>query len=144
MNSTAPHELHKARRQPLNQFSSKTRVAARQDIIDRNVIRFCDRISQLPGETANLGAAISALIRDISCEFMLNKTYASLDEDDFNIAVTNMLQEGGFIWRITKHSPFFGPMTNRFLLDDLFKVVDDGTRSFLEYIKASHTRWSIS
>ncbi|KAI4604035.1 hypothetical protein KJ359_000162 [Pestalotiopsis sp. 9143b] len=34
---TASHDLHKARRQPLNRFFSKANVVARQDIIYRNV-----------------------------------------------------------------------------------------------------------
>ncbi|EMR62031.1 putative cytochrome p450 protein [Eutypa lata UCREL1] len=133
---TAPHNLHKARREPLNHFS-KTSVAARQEIINRNIIKFCDRISQFSGKMINLGAAISALTRDVANEFMLDKSYRSLDQDDFNIAVTNMLQEGGMIWRITKHMPFFGPMTRSIPPSIMFKLVDEGTKAFLQYVLES-------
>ncbi|KAI1397246.1 cytochrome P450 [Hypoxylon fuscum] len=134
---TASHELHRARRQPLNHFFSKANVAARQDIIDRNVIKFCGRISQFSGKIVNLGAAISALTRDIACEFTLDKTYASLDKEDFNIAVTTMLQNAGFIWRVTKHLPFFGPMMQSIPPSILSKIADTGTKAFLQYVKES-------
>ena len=73
---------------------------------------------------------------------MLDKTYASLDKDDFNVAVTNMLQNGGFIWRVTKHLPFFGPMTKSIPLSIMSKVVDDGTKAFFQYVQASRACWS--
>lgn len=98
-NSTGPYDLHKARRQHLNHFFSKPRIAARQDIIDRNIVIFCERISQFAaaGNMLDLGAAINALTRDIACEFVLNKTYASLRRDDFHADIINMLQKGGVI-----------------------------------------------
>ncbi|KAK8022121.1 cytochrome P450 [Apiospora rasikravindrae] len=108
---TAPHELHKARRQPLNHFFSKTRVASQQNVIDRNIAVFCDRVSQSAstGKLMDVGAALSALTRDIACEFMLNKTYAHLKSKDFHVQVSHMLRSGGSMWRATKHIRWFGP-----------------------------------
>lgn len=57
-------------------------------------------ISQRLGGTIDLGAATSAMAQ-VSCEFILNKTYGSLEKDDFNVAVTDMLQNVGFLWRAT-------------------------------------------
>ncbi|KAI5920337.1 cytochrome P450 [Camillea tinctor] len=134
---TGSHELHKARRQPINHFFSKAKVAARQEIIHRNVAKLCNRLSQLAGNTVNLGAAISAIVRDVSCEFMLNKTSGALDKDDFNVAVTNMLQKGGVIWRITKHFPWFGPTMKSIPRSLLFKVADESTKEFFQHIQNS-------
>ncbi|KAK6825858.1 cytochrome P450 monooxygenase, partial [Apiospora arundinis] len=97
--NTVPHDLHRARRQPLNHFFSKSRIAARQGVIDRNVLIFCERISEfaISGKMVDIGAAISALMRDVTCELLVNKTYAHLKSEDFHVHVTNMLQTGGFI-----------------------------------------------
>ncbi|KAK8076200.1 cytochrome P450 [Apiospora phragmitis] len=105
ISNTVPHELHRARRQPLNHFFSKARVASQQNVIDRSLVIFCDRISKfaVAGKAVALGAAISALTRDIACEFLLDKTYAHLKREDFHVNVTNMLQSGGVVWRVTKH-----------------------------------------
>jgi cytochrome P450 len=102
--------LHKARRLAVNPFFSKAKVVARQDIIQRNVTKLCDRITKLEGTTFNLGAAISAVTREVACEYILNKTYGALDKDDFNVATTQILQQGGAIWRVNKFLPWFNPL----------------------------------
>jgi cytochrome P450 len=122
----------------MNHFFSRAKVAARQDIIDRNIAKLCDRISQLTGDTFDLGAALSAITRDVSCEFIINKTYGALDKHDFNVAVTDMFQQGGRIWRITKHVPWFGPTMQSIPRDFLLKVADEGTKAFFTYIQASY------
>ncbi|KAH9906974.1 cytochrome P450 [Xylariomycetidae sp. FL2044] len=132
---TPSHDRHRARRQPWNPFFSKARVNTRQDVISRNVSKLCARISQLSGETLNLGAAISALTRDVVCEFVLNKTYGSLDSDDFNVAVTDMLPGGGVMWRITKHVQFFTPMLHLIPPSIVFRLANDATRIFLQFVK---------
>lgn len=42
---TPQHELHKARRQPLNPFFSKARVNSRSDMIEGYLEKLCGRIS---------------------------------------------------------------------------------------------------
>lgn len=112
-------------------------MAARQDLIYRNVEKLCGRISQFAGNTINLGAALSAIAQDVSCEFVLSKTYDSLGKDDFNAGMTNMFQQAGFIWRITKHVPWFGPIVKSIPPNLMLKVADEGTKSFLEYLQVS-------
>ncbi|KAH9989606.1 cytochrome P450 [Xylariaceae sp. FL0662B] len=122
VNSTGPHEPHKARRLPFNHFFSKSRVAANQEIIDRSVAKL---------------SALSAITRDISCAFIINKTYGALDKDDFNVAVTNMFQEGGRVWHITKHVPWFGPTMRSIPHALISKVADEGTNEFFQYTRES-------
>lgn len=50
-NSIASYELHNARHQPLNTFFSRAKLRASQDIIDRNITKFCNRVSQFVGKT---------------------------------------------------------------------------------------------
>ncbi|KAI1441145.1 cytochrome P450 [Annulohypoxylon stygium] len=89
---TPKHELHKARRQPLNPFFSKANVRNRQDMIDRHLGKLCDRIFAfaVSRETFNFGAAITAFARDVAFDFILGKNYGSLDKDDFDEAMENM------------------------------------------------------
>lgn len=112
-------------------------MTSRQDIIHRNVEKLCSRISQFAGNTINLGAALSAIARDIACEFVIDKKYDNLGEDDFNFGMTNMLQRGGFIWRVTKHVRWFGPFFKSFARNLMMKVTDGSTKAFLEYLQVS-------
>ncbi|PHH81612.1 hypothetical protein CDD82_362 [Ophiocordyceps australis] len=133
--SAALHELHQARRVPLNYFFSKARVAARDDVIVRNVDKLCARILERVGSTINLGAAVSALSQDVACEFVLDKTYGSLDRDDFNVAVTDMVQNTNWIWRITKHFPWFSPAMKAIPLGLISKMTNEGTLSFFQFLQ---------
>ncbi|KAJ4406179.1 hypothetical protein N0V82_010180 [Gnomoniopsis sp. IMI 355080] len=134
---TASHESHKARRQPLNPFFSKAKVAARHDIVERDVYKLCDRVAQFAarGNIVNLGTSSSALTRDVACEFVLNKKYDFLGREDFDIGMTNALQAGGHIWRITKHVPWFGPAMKSIPPNLLMKVADEGTKGFFRFLQ---------
>lgn len=135
---TIDHNVHRARRIPLNHFFSKAKVANRQDLIQRNVDKLCKRLSQVPdGTTVNLGAAISALSRDVSTEFIINKSYDSLGQEDFNVGMTNVFQGAGYIWRTTKHVRWFGPALRSIPTNWLMKVADEGTKSLFRYQEVS-------
>lgn len=84
-------------RLPLSPFFSKAKVVSRQYLIRRNIDKLCDRISRFVGleTTVNLGAATSAFTQDISSEFILGKSYNSLDRKDFDIGMTNVFQGAG-------------------------------------------------
>lgn len=134
---TADHDIHKARRLPLNPFFSKVQVANKQGLIRQNVQKFCDRISQFSetNQIVNLGAATSAFTRDVSTEFILGKTYNSLDKEDFDVGMTNVFQGSGHIWRITKHVTWFGPTMKSIPVEWVMKVADEGTKAFFRYLK---------
>jgi cytochrome P450 len=136
---SASHQLHKSRRRPLNAFFSNARVGSRQELIQRNVCKLCDRLtrSAMSKSIVDVGAAISALTRDISTEFILGRTYNSLDQEDFDVGMTNVFQDSGHIWRVTKHLRFFGPTMKALPVDWVMKVADEGTKAFFAYLKQS-------
>ena len=136
---SADHNVHKARRLSLSPFFSKSKVASGQNLIRRNVDTLCDRISRFVDlkTTINLGTALSAYTRDVSTEFIIGKTYNSLDQEDFDVGMTNVFQNSGHIWRITKHVRWFGPTLKSIPLDWVMKTADEGTKAFFRYLKAS-------
>ncbi|KAK5992086.1 N-acetyltryptophan 6-hydroxylase ivoC [Cladobotryum mycophilum] len=131
------HDIHKARRAPLNSFFSKANVANKQDIIQRLSSKLCDRISEFSDTktTINLGTAISAFTRDVATEFILGKSYDNLDMTDFNAGMTGVLQSSGAIWRLTKHVRWFGPLMKSLPLAFVEKMADDGTKAFFTFLK---------
>ncbi|RYP22145.1 hypothetical protein DL767_009119 [Monosporascus sp. MG133] len=102
---TVDHNVHRARRQPLNPFFSKMKVASRQYQIRKHLHKLRERLSKfvVSRQTVNLGAALTAFTRDVANEFILSKAYNSLDRDDFDIAQLTASQGGGHIWRLSKH-----------------------------------------
>lgn len=134
---TAGHNQHKALRQPLNSYFSKTRVASHQSLIDTKVAKLCGRITTF-GETErilDLGAAISALQRDVTTDFVLGKDYRSLDADDFRVGMTHVMQGGGEMWRLSKHIPWYGKLMHSIPKDFAIKHADSDTSNFLQYVK---------
>ncbi|KAI0899294.1 cytochrome P450 [Annulohypoxylon nitens] len=143
---TVDHERHKARRKPLAPFFSKMKVASSQDMIQLRVARLCDRISDISksGGKVNLGAAVTAMARDVAMEFILGKTYNSLDSEDFNVAFIHAAQGAGPLWRITKHVGYVFHILNAIPLDWAMKISDDEMKTFFSHMKLpeSHeTQW---
>ncbi|KAI0406754.1 trichodiene oxygenase [Xylaria palmicola] len=116
---------------------SKPRVAARQDVLRRNVDKLCQRISKLAGTTFNLGAAISAFTRDTANEYIVGRMYNELELDDFGVGLPLASQGAGPFWRITKHVRWFGPAMRALPVSWAMKAADDGTRAFLRYLQKS-------
>ncbi|EPE32163.1 Cytochrome P450 [Glarea lozoyensis ATCC 20868] len=131
------HDIHKTRRQPLNSFLSKAKVASQQVLIRQNVEKLCDRITLFidSGDTIILGAATSAFARDVATEYIIGRNYNSLDLEDFNVGMTVLLQGSGRIWRITKHITWFGPTMKSMPVDWVIKVADAGMKAFFAYLK---------
>ncbi|KAF2965905.1 hypothetical protein GQX73_g7677 [Xylaria multiplex] len=92
---TVDHDLHKARRQPLNGFFSKAKVASRQDMIQMYADKLCRRISQYVGTTFDLGAASLAFTQDVANDFIISKSYGSLDREDLDVSMLVFLQGAG-------------------------------------------------
>lgn len=136
---TPKHELHKARRQPLNPFFSKANVRNRQDMIDRHLGKLCDRIFAfaVSRETFNFGAAITAFARDVAFDFILGKNYGSLDKDDFDEAMVAASSGSGQVWRLSKHLRFVEPILKSLPIDWIIEHGDHGTKLFFRFLKAS-------
>ncbi|CAI6227143.1 unnamed protein product [Periconia digitata] len=132
---TSVHELHQARRAPLNHFFSKAKVAARQEIIIRHVEKLCNRIEGFVGGTVNLGAACSALIHDAHCEFVINRVNGSLDKEDFNSALAGMCLNVGFLWRVGKHFHKISLALKRIPLDFVAKLSNEDVRIFFDFLQ---------
>ncbi|KAH8897331.1 cytochrome P450 [Thozetella sp. PMI_491] len=134
---TPSHEVHRARRQPLNPYFSKAKVAARQDVVNRNVDKLCARMAAVAGkgDAIDLGAATSAFSRDIAIEYIIHKQHNSLDKEDFNVLMTTVFQDSGHMWRVTKHVRWFGPAIISMPIDWAIKNADEGTKAFLTYVK---------
>ncbi|KAI0173705.1 cytochrome P450 [Hypoxylon sp. FL1284] len=131
------HDAHKAHRRAIASFFSKPNVAARQDIIHRNVSKLCQRVSKLAGTTFNLGAAISAFTRDNANEFIVGKAYNELDLEDFGVGLSIASQGAGMFWRTTKFIRWFGPAMRAMPIGWAMKVADEGTKAFLRYLQQS-------
>lgn len=134
---TADHHLHKIRRQPLGSYFSKAKTTARQDMIQRHITKFCDRAHQLAisGATFDLGAAINALTRDIGNEFIIGKSYNSLDRDNFDAPMVVAGEGGGEMWRLSKHVRFVAPLMTSIPVDWVLKTAEENVQVFFQYLK---------
>jgi len=113
-------------------------VTARQNVIHGNVDKLCHRLLAFvkSGEQVNLGAAISALTQDVANQFITGKNSGALDEDDFSIGMMLVTQDGGRVWTITKHLPWFGPLLMGVLpMEWMVKLTrDPNMRAFFKYL----------
>ncbi|KAI0146123.1 trichodiene oxygenase [Xylariaceae sp. FL1272] len=141
---TTNHELHKARRQPLNPFFSKVRVNNQVDMIEQHLAKLCDRITKFAdsGDTFNLGAAVTAFVRDVAFEFILDKNYKGLDKEDFDFHMVTASSGSGQIWRLTKHVRFAGPLIKSIPIDWLVKHVEGDIKLFFQFMieNVAHTK----
>ncbi|KAI0425845.1 trichodiene oxygenase [Xylaria sp. FL1042] len=128
---TVDHHLHKARRQPLNSVFSKAKVYARQDMIRIYVDKLCLRISEYSGATFDLGAASLAFTLDVANDFIMRKTYGSLDREDFDVSMLVVLQGAGKVWRLNKHLRWYGHLLKAMPLRFLSMIAGDTLRIFL-------------
>lgn len=143
--SATDHDIHKARRHAIAPFFSKAKVAARQELIRRNVDKVCGRVSEFAATTTfNLGAIASAYVRDTANEFIVGKQYNELEQEDFGVDLSHASQGGGIMWRITKHIRWFGPTVRSIPIDWVMKSADKGTTAFLRYLQVSFTIWAVS
>jgi hypothetical protein len=142
---TADHNLHRTRRLPLNPFFAKAKIASRTDVIDNNIDKLCFRLSQYAGtnKVIDIGAAISALTRDVAVEFILGKSYNDLEQEDFGVGMTNVFQANGSIWRITKHLPWLGPTMRAIPIDVMMRISDKDMQGFFKFLKVSTVRFGM-
>ncbi|KAI1150238.1 cytochrome P450 [Nemania diffusa] len=132
---TPDHTLHKARREPLNPFFSKSAIFKREEMLHRHLRKLLARISSFAGQqrAINLGAAVQAYTRDVANEFILDKDYNSLSQD-FDVSVSRPNPESGHLWRTTKHVRWFGPLLTAIPRMIITRSADKGTKSFFKTI----------
>jgi hypothetical protein len=134
---TASHDLHRARRAPLNPFFSKAKVSSRQDIIHNNLSRLSSRISKLAetGKEFDIGAAVGAYVRDITNEFILGKTYDCLGKEDFDAAMVVVSQGAGSMWRLGKHVKWTSRLLQAVPPAWMMKVGSPESRGFFRHLE---------
>jgi hypothetical protein len=86
----------------------------------------------------NLGAAVGALVQDLQCDFILGKPHGSLEREDFNVAIADMCQSVGFLWRFTKHFPQVGKTLKKIPLEFVARLANDEARTFFAFLQV---RW---
>ncbi|KAI1761930.1 cytochrome P450 [Hypoxylon sp. FL1150] len=134
---TPNHDLHKARRQPLSPFFSKAKVASHQEIILEHLEKLCNRLTAFATsqQTVNLGAAITAFSRDVANDFVLRKSYNSLEREDFDEPMVAASAGGGQMWRLSKHVRFIAPLMRAIPVSWIMKLGDDPTKLFFRHIE---------
>ncbi|KAJ8131880.1 hypothetical protein O1611_g1741 [Lasiodiplodia mahajangana] len=130
---TIDHHLHRARRQPLNTVFSRTKVAARQDMIKAYANKLCGRICEYAGARTpfDLGAASLAFTQDVANDFIMGRSYGSLDREDLDVSMLVVLQGAGKVWRITKHIRWYGHLLKALPFSLLSKLAGNTLRVFL-------------
>lgn len=133
---TADHHVHRARRQPLNPFFSKARVAAREEAIRGHVERLGARLDAFVDAKAvfDLGAALVAVARDVANEFILGKHYDSIGAEDFDAALVVASQGGGSMWRTGKFVRFLAPMLTSVSPKWIVKIADPAMAQFFKFL----------
>jgi len=83
--ATAPHELHRLRREALNPFFSKRSVDAFEGRIRLKVDILCDRLEQYVNteQVLELASALTALPLDVITEYCYNFSFDTLQKEDF-------------------------------------------------------------
>jgi hypothetical protein len=139
---TADHTLHRNRRLPLSPFFSKVKVSNQQDMIKRHVQVLFDRLSGFAASqrTVDLGAAVTAFVRDVTNEYMLGKHYHDLGKEDFDAGMVVASQIGGLLWRTTKFIRFFGPFMRSIPPQWIMAVSDPVMEAFFRFMLVSLDR----
>ncbi|KAF2683180.1 cytochrome P450 [Lentithecium fluviatile CBS 122367] len=129
---TAPHDVHKARHLLLNPFLTKTKVVGRQGLIHRHLDKLCQRISKFAdaGTTFDFGAATTAFARNVANEFILNKSYDSLDREDFDVTMLAASALSRQIWRLFKHVRWVAPVFEKIPIPWLLKHAGEDMKIF--------------
>ena len=90
-----------------------------------------------PKPAFDFGAATTALVRDVMNDFMLGKSYNSLERKDFDAAQLAISQGSGAMWRMTKFFRFVGPTVQSLPPSWLLKVADGPFREFLLFLQVN-------
>jgi hypothetical protein len=112
-------------------------------MIRRHLDKLCSRLSQFAetGETLDFGAATTAFARDVANEFILGKSYNSLDHKDFEVAMLEASQGAGQIWRITKFVRWFAPTLRAVPIPLVMKIASGEMKIFFRHIEVVDTHW---
>ncbi|KAI1259383.1 cytochrome P450 [Xylariaceae sp. FL1019] len=83
----------------------------------------------------NLGPAVMAFTRDVANDYVLDKSYGSLDKEDFDVGLKLIAESGGEIWRISKHVRFWMPILQAIPVGFIMKYGDPAMKEFFGYLQ---------
>ena len=106
--TTTSHDVHRARRAPLNQFFSRRRIAALEPNIREQVDKLVARLALFAGtgEAVKMHMAYAALTMDTIGVYALGTNFANLDQDNFNETYHSIVEGMGPIYHLHKQLPW--------------------------------------
>lgn len=98
-----------------------------------------DRLSgfAISGKTVDLGAALTAFVRDVVNEYIFGKHYNDLGNENFDAGMVVAAQAGGLLWRTTKFIRFFGPLIRSIPPRWIMAVSDPVMENFFRFMIVS-------
>ena len=110
--STAPHDLHRSRRQAIAPFFSARSVEAFQPTIRSKVAKLCGKLDAAAGsqDVVRISRAMMALTTDIITEYAFARSYDHLDSPDFEDIMHEALVEVYVTGHFALHFPIVFPI----------------------------------
>lgn len=85
----------------------------------------------------DLGAAVTAFVRDVTNEYLFGKHYNDLEKEDFDAGMVVAGQAGGLLWRTTKFIRFFGPFMRSIPPQWIMAVSDPVMKQYFSFMIVS-------
>ncbi|KAF2147767.1 putative P450 monooxygenase [Myriangium duriaei CBS 260.36] len=92
---TAPHALHRIRREALNNYFSTAKIAGIQPLLETKIGQLCDRFEEYAkqGRVLNLNDGFNAFSMDVITEFLFGQSWKFLEASDFHGWYRNMVMD---------------------------------------------------
>jgi len=102
-----PHDLHRARRMPLNRYFSKASVTRLEPRISSYASKLCSNLKTYAGsgKPIDLAAAISCYTTDVVTEYAFARSFGCLEDLSFTYSFRGALSEMGKSVNWIKHFP---------------------------------------
>lgn len=102
-----PHDLHRARRMPLNRYFSKASVTKLEPRISSYASKLCCNLKTYAGsgKPIDLTAAISCYTTDVVTEYAFARSFGCLEDPSFTYSFHRAILEMGKTFNWIKHFP---------------------------------------
>ena len=84
-----------------------------------------------------MGAAVTAFARDVANDFILGKSYNSLDREDFDVVMLAASQGSGQVWRLTKFVRWVAPTMQAMPISWIMKAAGEEVKTFFRHLQVS-------
>ncbi|TVY60809.1 Cytochrome P450 monooxygenase sdnE [Lachnellula suecica] len=137
MIGTVSHNLHRARRAPLNKFFSRASITRLEPLIQRCVDTLCSRLEnfQKQNKTVAISLGLSCFTNDVVSEYAFGTSYNYLENSaDFHTDIHDALMNAGSMFHMLRIMPWsIGPMQK--LPRWIMKIIDAKMLSFIDFQK---------